>query len=219
MRPLAVHSSDPAAVRTVYTDSECSSSGIYAKRSRTGVSTALGFGRPQRSLAILWRRLFQILIIPHSKSVFLPLENRQVGECWLWPTARVARIFESSVRGESRAARGSSMKKPVSRRNHDGMRSEYDFASMKGGVRGKHYRDYRNGTNVVLLQPDVAAAFPTEDAVNEALRGVLTTTRAVRRSGGLPDRAVGVDSERSPNPTAANNWLVHRLVARDSCLD
>jgi hypothetical protein len=84
------------------------------------------------------------------------------------------------------------MKKPVSRRNHDGMRSEYDFASMKGGVRGKHYRDYRNGTNVVLLQPDVAAAFPTEDAVNEALRGVLTTTRAVRRSGGLPDRAVGL---------------------------
>jgi len=72
------------------------------------------------------------------------------------------------------------------------MRSEYDFASMKGGVRGKHYRDYRNGTNVVLLQPDVAAAFPTEDAVNEALRGVLTTTRAVRRSGGLPDRAVGL---------------------------
>jgi len=83
------------------------------------------------------------------------------------------------------------MKKPVSRRNHDGMRSEYDFASMKHGVRGKHYRDYRNGTNVVLLQPDVAEAFPTEDAVNEALRGVLTTTRAVRRTGGLPDRAVG----------------------------
>jgi len=83
------------------------------------------------------------------------------------------------------------MKKPVSRRNHDGMRSEYDFVLMKEGVRGKHYRDYRNGTNVVLLQPDVAEAFPTEDAVNEALRGVLTTTRAVRRSGGLPDRAVG----------------------------
>jgi len=83
------------------------------------------------------------------------------------------------------------MKKTVTQRNHDEMRSEYDFASTKGGVRGKHYREYRNRTNVVLLQPDVAEAFPTEDAVNEALRGILTTTRAVRRTGGLPDHKVG----------------------------
>ena len=70
------------------------------------------------------------------------------------------------------------------------MRAEYDFASMKGGVRGKHLEQYRRGTNVVLLKPDVAEAFPTEDAVNEALRGILTTTRAVRRIGGLPDRTL-----------------------------
>ena len=70
------------------------------------------------------------------------------------------------------------------------MRAEYDFASMKGGVRGKHLEEYRRGTNVVLLKPDVAEAFPTEDAVNEALRGILTTTRAVRRTGGLPDRTL-----------------------------
>jgi hypothetical protein len=42
----------------------------------------------------------------------------------------------------------------------------------------------------VLLEPDVAEAFPIEDAVNEALRGILSTTRAVRRKGGLPDRAL-----------------------------
>jgi len=89
------------------------------------------------------------------------------------------------------------MKKTVRQRNHDEMRSEYDFASMKEGVRGKHYRDYRKGTNIVLLQPDVAEAFPTEDAVNEALRGVLTTTRAVRRTGGLPDRAAGATPSAS----------------------
>jgi len=70
------------------------------------------------------------------------------------------------------------MKKTGKHRNHDELRSEYDFASMKRGVRGKHYREYQNGTNVVLLQPDIAEAFPTEDAVNEALRGILTTTRA-----------------------------------------
>jgi len=69
------------------------------------------------------------------------------------------------------------------------MRPEYDFASMKGGVRGKHYGQYRKGTNVVLIDPDVTAAFPTADAVNQALRGILGTARAVRRSGGSPDRA------------------------------
>jgi hypothetical protein len=40
----------------------------------------------------------------------------------------------------------------------------------------------------VLLDPEVAGAFPSEAAVNEALRGVLNTTRAVRRSGGLPNK-------------------------------
>ncbi|HTW56649.1 MAG TPA: hypothetical protein VMD99_00820 [Terriglobales bacterium] len=82
------------------------------------------------------------------------------------------------------------MKKVVERRNGEGTRPEYDFASMKGGIRGKHYEQYQKGTNVVVLDPDVAEAFPTDDAVNEALRGVLSTTRAVRRIGGLPDRAL-----------------------------
>jgi hypothetical protein len=82
------------------------------------------------------------------------------------------------------------MKKPVEPRSQDDLRSEYDFASMKGGLRGKHYERYRKGSNVVLLQPDVAEAFPTEDAVNEALRGILRTTRAVRQIGGLSDRTL-----------------------------
>ncbi|HXM68342.1 MAG TPA: hypothetical protein VN911_16550 [Candidatus Acidoferrum sp.] len=82
------------------------------------------------------------------------------------------------------------MKKTTNHRNDDDIRPEYDFASMKGGVRGKYYEQHRKGTNVVLLQPDVAEAFPTEDAVNEALRGILSTARAVRRTGGLPDRAI-----------------------------
>lgn len=122
---------------------------------------------------------------------FLTVGESAGGRVLVVAHARAARTFELSVCARSRGARGNSMKKTVRRRDHDEVRSEYDFASMKGGVRGKHYREYRNGTNVVLLQPDVAKAFPTEDAVNEALRGILTTTRAVRRTGGLPDRAVG----------------------------
>ena len=72
----------------------------------------------------------------------------------------------------------------------DDMRPEYDFASMKGGVRGKFANRTREGTNIVLLAPEVVEAFPTEEAVNEALRGVLNTTRAVRRGGGLPNKAL-----------------------------
>lgn len=55
----------------------------------------------------------------------------------------------------------------------DDLRPEYDFSSMKGGVRGKYLDRYREGTNLVLLDPDVAAAFPDAKAVNEALRLLL----------------------------------------------
>jgi hypothetical protein len=60
------------------------------------------------------------------------------------------------------------------------MRPEYDFASMKGGIRGKYVKRYRAGTNLVLLDPEVAAAFPNDAAVNQALRAVLSITKAVR---------------------------------------
>ena len=56
----------------------------------------------------------------------------------------------------------------------DDMLPEYDFASMKGGVRGKHVNKYRTGSNLVLLDPEVAEGFPTDAAVNQALRAVLS---------------------------------------------
>lgn len=49
----------------------------------------------------------------------------------------------------------------------DIMREEYDFS---GGVRGKHYKAYREGTNLVLLEPDVAKIFKDAATVNAALR-------------------------------------------------
>jgi len=79
------------------------------------------------------------------------------------------------------------------------MRPEYDFAFMKGGVRGKYARRARVGTNIVLIEPEVADAFPTEEAVNEALKGVLSTTRAVRSTGGLPDKALQPTSRARRN--------------------
>ena len=56
----------------------------------------------------------------------------------------------------------------------DELRPEYDLGQLlQGGVQGKYAARYREGTNLVLLAPDVAEAFPTEDAVNEALRLVI----------------------------------------------
>ena len=69
------------------------------------------------------------------------------------------------------------MKKTNVSRN-DELRPEYDFASMKGGVRGKYLERYRSGTNLALLAPDVRAAFPTDESVNEALRSMMHDTVA-----------------------------------------
>ncbi len=62
------------------------------------------------------------------------------------------------------------MKKEVENEMEDELRSEYDFAQMQGGAKGKYVERYRTGTNLVLLDPDVAQAFPNDEAVNEALR-------------------------------------------------
>jgi hypothetical protein len=54
----------------------------------------------------------------------------------------------------------------------DDLRPEYDFDFSKG-VRGKYYQEYMRSSNVVVLEPDVAAAFQSPEAVNAALRSML----------------------------------------------
>lgn len=55
-------------------------------------------------------------------------------------------------------------------RKRDEPRPEYDLSKLKGRVRGKHYKSAQTGTNLVLLEPDVAKVFPDASSVNEALR-------------------------------------------------
>ena len=56
----------------------------------------------------------------------------------------------------------------------DDLRPEYDLSELlKDGVRGKYAERFRAGKNLVLLDPDVAQAFPNDDAVNETLRLVI----------------------------------------------
>ena len=88
------------------------------------------------------------------------------------------------------------MKKTNPIPDNDDLRAEYDFRSMKGGVRGKYVDRVRESTNVVVIEPEMTAAFPTEQAVNEALKGVLNTARAVRNLGGLPNKALQPTSRK-----------------------
>jgi hypothetical protein len=53
------------------------------------------------------------------------------------------------------------------------IRPEYDFSQLKNGVKGKYAARYREVSNLVLLDPDVAAEFPNAKAVNDALREIL----------------------------------------------
>ena len=78
------------------------------------------------------------------------------------------------------------MKKRVKSEMTDDLRPEYNLRQLlKGGVRGKYAKRYRECTNLVLLSPDVRKAFRDEEAVNEALRLVLRLKEIpnVKKSG------------------------------------
>ncbi|OHB85830.1 MAG: hypothetical protein A3J73_01795 [Planctomycetes bacterium RIFCSPHIGHO2_02_FULL_38_41] len=68
----------------------------------------------------------------------------------------------------------------------DELRKEYKREDFGKGIRGKYYEKYKKGTNLVLLSPDVAAAFPDDESVNNALRNLMKlakqTTGIKRRS-------------------------------------
>lgn len=60
--------------------------------------------------------------------------------------------------------------------DEDDLLPEYDLTQLKGGVRGKYLQRYRAGTNLALLAPDIRAAFPTDESVNQALRSLIQST-------------------------------------------
>lgn len=60
----------------------------------------------------------------------------------------------------------------------DEMRSEYKRKDLGTGVRGKYYEAYKQSHNIVLLKPEVAKVFPTEEAVNKALMSLIKVAQA-----------------------------------------
>jgi hypothetical protein len=66
------------------------------------------------------------------------------------------------------------MSKAKSKEHDDDMREEYDFSK---GVRGKYAERFANGSNIVVLEPDVAEVFPDSESVNKALRTIADIAR------------------------------------------
>lgn len=60
------------------------------------------------------------------------------------------------------------------------MRAEYDLTKLGPGVRGKYYRQATAGTNLVLIEPDLAEVFPDGDSVNRALRILAEAATAAK---------------------------------------
>jgi hypothetical protein len=88
------------------------------------------------------------------------------------------------VHDEQHGLNGKVMKKQTRRKPSEGsdtMRPEYDFSK---GVRGKHAARYAEGTNVVVLEPDVASEFRTTEQVNETLRAVSKLLQQHRKRSG-----------------------------------
>jgi len=90
----------------------------------------------------------------------------------------------------------------------DRLRPEYDLSRLQGGVRGKYYRRAIQGTNLVLIDPDLAELFPDSAAVNRALRVIAEAAQTVRpaksrraaiRDGGSAHSAV-VTPKRPAQP-------------------
>lgn len=65
----------------------------------------------------------------------------------------------------------------------DSMRAEYRREDLGKGMRGKYSKEFKKGSNLVLLKPEVAAVFRTDQAVNEALMSLLNVARRLARKG------------------------------------
>ena len=75
----------------------------------------------------------------------------------------------------------------------DDLRKEYRREDLGHGVRGKYYREYTKGTNLVLLRPEVAQAFPSAEAVNDALQSLIDVAT---RSANLTTRSTRARRKR-----------------------
>jgi hypothetical protein len=118
------------------------------------------------------------LTIRLTKAGLLLLGYHVLENCSLSRIQTEMTVYASSVREKQRAVRGNFMKNKANTNVDDELRAEYDLSQLQGGVRGKYVQRYNEGTNLVLLAPDVARTFPSDEAVNEALRLLMKIAKA-----------------------------------------
>lgn len=98
-----------------------------------------------------------------------------LSDCWLSCTRSGSIISVSSAPGAQAGVNEETMKRASEKKAEPDIQPEYDFSR---GVRGQYARRYADGTNVVVLEPDVAKAFPSAEAVNRSLRAVAEIIRS-----------------------------------------
>lgn len=89
------------------------------------------------------------------------------------------------------------MKKVSAKKSSDDLRPEYDLTQLKGGVRGKYYREATAGTNLVLIEPELASVFPDTESVNRALRLLADTAESVTAKKNVRRKALKSRLKRS----------------------
>ena len=100
----------------------------------------------------------------------------------------------------------------MSNTDKDDLRPEYDLGKLGKGVRGKYFRRYSEGSNVVVIDPDLTEAFPNAKAVNDALRDVLARKAPKRPNKQLQRTVDGIAGA----PQARHFIVRSRRAARSS---
>ena len=97
------------------------------------------------------------------------------------------------------------MKRALVKGINDELRPEYDLSQLKGGVRGKYYREAIAGTNLVLIEHELANVFPDSEAVNRALRMLVNTAAAA--TGTLRRRTASSAKNRAKSAAVKRSRL------------
>jgi hypothetical protein len=113
-------------------------------------------------------------------------DRRRVDFSW-WRTQSEQAELGSSTRVKQAHKSEDTMSPQIQPKDSDDMRPEYDFSQ---GVRGKHYKAYQAGINVVFLEPDIAAVFPDSASVNQALRLLVRLSKSKAIAGALTNTAL-----------------------------
>jgi hypothetical protein len=114
---------------------------------------------------------------------YLVMGLSSAGGYWSFPSSSARHGRESLAQDSPSDASAMTMKKAKGKQqaretDQDTMRPEYDFSK---GVRGVTAARYREGTNIIVLDPDLMDVFPDSDAVNEALRALAPVLRRRKR--------------------------------------